>query len=133
MLGNLFKLQLVETGNTSFSSSSDSAITADTATSAQECTSTLGQEVEMGLTTHFQEWLSENRPDHNFLRDDISGGSFGGLINDQDCLRRQPVLFVHGNNFWKTHFFHYHFQQTFDYPKHSQQHCYPEYWDYSDR
>lgn len=63
------------------------------------CTSTAGSTVPYGLSTHFQSWLSANGyGDYDFARADVSGGSFGGFAGAGDCVRRDPVIFIHGNS-----------------------------------
>ena len=52
-----------------------------------------------GLTPHFRNWLAANGySGHNFARDDVSGGSYGGKQNDSDTVINQPVIFIHGNS-----------------------------------
>ena len=52
-----------------------------------------------GLTSHFQNWLNSNGySSYDFLRNDISGGSFGGKISSGDVFTKQPVIFIHGNS-----------------------------------
>ena len=52
-----------------------------------------------GLTPHFRAWLQgHGYTVHDFPRDDLKGGSFGGKSGDEDPLRHQPVVFVHGNS-----------------------------------
>ena len=67
--------------------------------SEESCDETLGSEGQESLSLHFVEWLLQH-PEHDgdFVRADISGGSFGGLISDQDCVLVDPVIFVHGNS-----------------------------------
>ena len=62
------------------------------------CTSNLGREIDPTLTPHFQLWLQEHAEYEGLTRSDLVGGSFGGLINNEDCLQRTPILFVHGNS-----------------------------------
>lgn len=52
-----------------------------------------------GLSTHFRTWLEVNGyAPHDFARDDLKGGSYGGKDADDDALAQQPVVFVHGNS-----------------------------------
>jgi triacylglycerol lipase len=62
------------------------------------CTSTQGTTVPAGLSSHFQTFLAQNYPDMDFMRADLSGGSFGGFASSTDCAAKQPVIFVHGNS-----------------------------------
>lgn len=62
------------------------------------CNSTQGASVPAGLSPHFQSWLAASGyADHDFARADLSGGSFGGFAGAGDCVRRDPVIFIHGN------------------------------------
>ncbi|NVO12105.1 MAG: alpha/beta hydrolase [Bacteroidales bacterium] len=59
----------------------------------------VGAQIVDGLTSNFQSWLqSHGYGSYNFLRSDISGGSFGGKINSTDPVVNQPVIFIHGNS-----------------------------------
>lgn len=53
-----------------------------------------------GFTNHFRTWLAANgyEPAYNLVRDDLSGGSYGGKASDADKVTKQPVIFVHGNS-----------------------------------
>jgi hypothetical protein len=52
-----------------------------------------------GLTTHFRNWLTANGyGGYDFARTDLSGGSYGGKLNDTDTVVNQPVIFIHGNS-----------------------------------
>ena len=53
-----------------------------------------------GFTTHFRDWLRANgyEPTYNLIRDDISGGSYGGRASSTDTVVNQPVIFIHGNS-----------------------------------
>ena len=52
-----------------------------------------------GLTPHFRRWLEQqDLADYDFPREDVKGGSFGGRTGDDDAVRHQPVVFVHGNS-----------------------------------
>lgn len=77
----------------------DSAATADNGPLLQPaCGSTEGAAVPEGLSPHFKAWLaSHGYPTAALDRADLEGGSFGGLESASDCLRHEPVIFVHGN------------------------------------
>ncbi|MFL0796907.1 MAG: hypothetical protein K6L73_05390 [Cellvibrionaceae bacterium] len=50
------------------------------------------------MTDHFARWLDNNGyAQYDLVRDDLSGGAFGGKASDSDCAKKQPVIFVHGN------------------------------------
>ncbi len=50
------------------------------------------------LSVHFQEWLSQHPEyDADLTRLDLSGGSFGGFLEDRHSLSHKPIVFVHGN------------------------------------
>jgi hypothetical protein len=52
-----------------------------------------------GLTAHFRQWLSANGYDsYDFVRADLSGGSYGGRASSTDTVVNQPVIFIHGNS-----------------------------------
>lgn len=52
-----------------------------------------------GLTSHFRTWLSANGYDsYDFVRADLSGGSYGGKASSTDTVVNQPVIFIHGNS-----------------------------------
>ncbi|RJS20028.1 lipase [Corallococcus sp. H22C18031201] len=53
-----------------------------------------------GFTSHFRQWLSDNgyEPTYNLIRDDLSGGSYGGKSSASDTVVNQPVIFIHGNS-----------------------------------
>jgi triacylglycerol lipase len=63
-----------------------------------ECLSERDQPLSDGMTEHFQLWLSASNYDVELERSDISGGSFGGLVSSDDCLKNRPVVFIHGNS-----------------------------------
>ncbi len=64
------------------------------ATSQQAAVST------SGFTPHFRDWLRTNgyEPTYNLIRDDLSGGSYGGRASSTDTVVNQPVIFIHGNS-----------------------------------
>lgn len=66
----------------------------ETATTEQSAVST------SGFTSHFRQWLSANgyEPTYNLVRDDITGGSYGGKASSTDTVVNQPVIFIHGNS-----------------------------------
>ncbi|MFP2926129.1 lipase [Pyxidicoccus sp. 3LG] len=52
-----------------------------------------------GVTAHFRQWLSDNGySSYDFVRADLSGGSFGGKASGTDTVVNQPVIFIHGNS-----------------------------------
>ncbi|QDF01810.1 lipase family protein [Myxococcus xanthus] len=52
-----------------------------------------------GATTHFRNWLSSNGYNsYDFVRADLSGGSYGGKASASDSVTKQPVIFIHGNS-----------------------------------
>ncbi len=52
-----------------------------------------------GLSLHFRRWLEQQGlTGYDFPRDDLPGGSFGGKHLEEDPIRSQPVVFVHGNS-----------------------------------
>ncbi|WP_224368656.1 lipase family protein [Hyalangium versicolor] len=53
-----------------------------------------------GFTTDFRNWLKTNgyEPTYNLIRDDLSGGSYGGKASSTDTVVNQPVIFIHGNS-----------------------------------
>ena len=53
-----------------------------------------------GFTSDFRAWLQANgyEPTYNLIRDDISGGSYGGKASSTDTVVNQPVIFIHGNS-----------------------------------
>jgi hypothetical protein len=65
---------------------------------SENCDSTQGRNMGTTLSAHFEMWLNSQYPDSNFVRDDLVGGSFGGLLSNDDCLTHTPVLFIHGNS-----------------------------------
>lgn len=77
----------------------DAALDLSVSPDSGACASTLGAGIEVtaGLSAHFKAWLQANGYAADFDRDDLEGGSFGGLASDDDCIRRDPVVFVHGN------------------------------------
>ena len=75
----------------SFSSQETAVVVTD------DCDSLQGTVLQSGLSPHFQQWLETSNYTRDFARLDILGGAFGGLLNDQDCLRQRPIIFVHGN------------------------------------
>ena len=51
-----------------------------------------------GLTADFRDFLRNNGFDEAALaRDDLAGGSFGGRAFAGQVVKRQPVVFIHGN------------------------------------
>lgn len=63
------------------------------------CTSQEGGDVQPGLTQDFRDWLSNSQyAQYDFFRGDLEGGSFGGFASASDCIRREPIIFVHGNS-----------------------------------
>ena len=55
-------------------------------------------DVAPGLTEHFVSFLNDTGFEaYGFNRTGMIGGSFGGKSDDDDKVRRQPVIFVHGN------------------------------------
>ncbi len=62
------------------------------------CQSSQGQEVNVGITSNFHDWLNNNGfASYELDRFDLDGGSFGGMASSSDCTIKQPVIFVHGN------------------------------------
>jgi triacylglycerol lipase len=53
-----------------------------------------------GFTAHFRSWLQANgyEPQYNLIRDDLTGGSYGGKASSTDTVVNQPVIFIHGNS-----------------------------------
>ncbi len=52
-----------------------------------------------GATTHFRDWLSANGySGYDFVRADLTGGSYGGKSSGTDTVTKQPVIFIHGNS-----------------------------------
>ena len=50
------------------------------------------------LTPHFRTWLEKNGyASFGFARTDIKGGSYGGKTDDNDVIKHNPVIFIHGN------------------------------------
>ena len=50
------------------------------------------------ISNDFENWLITNGySNYNFTRNDISGGSFGGKKNASQLIKKQPVIFIHGN------------------------------------
>jgi hypothetical protein len=50
------------------------------------------------ISSDFENWLNTNGySSYNFTRNDISGGSFGGKKNASQLIKKQPVIFIHGN------------------------------------
>ena len=64
----------------------------------EDCASNAGRELDNIFTPHFQLWLQERSEYQGLSRSDLMGGSFGGLIDGEDCLERIPVVFIHGNS-----------------------------------
>lgn len=63
------------------------------------CDQELGQEMDLSITEDFSIWLSTNGYDASKIaRTDLTGGSFGGMISTQDCVTKEPVIFIHGNS-----------------------------------
>ena len=65
---------------------------------SEECDSTQGLDMGTTLSPHFEMWLNTHYSDTDFVRDDLVGGSFGGLVSNDDCLKQDPVIFIHGNS-----------------------------------
>ncbi|MAA80302.1 MAG: lipase [Deltaproteobacteria bacterium] len=56
------------------------------------------EEPEMNIET-FEEWLTEHSDySTDLLRQDLLGGSFGGVESTQDSITHIPIIFVHGNS-----------------------------------
>ena len=52
-----------------------------------------------GVTAHFRQWLTDNGySSYDFVRADLSGGSYGGKASSTDTVVNQPVIFIHGNS-----------------------------------
>jgi hypothetical protein len=52
-----------------------------------------------GVTPHFRQWLTDNGySSYDFVRADLSGGSYGGKAGSTDTVVNQPVIFIHGNS-----------------------------------
>lgn len=52
----------------------------------------------LGLQPDFRAWLKDSRfRRHDFSRDDVRGGSFGGRTSARQSIDAVPVVFVHGN------------------------------------
>lgn len=51
------------------------------------------------LTSHFSFWLANSKyAKYNFERSDLKGGSFGGKASENDIIKKEPVIFIHGNS-----------------------------------
>eukprot|EP00347_Sterkiella_histriomuscorum_P024524 403330808 len=56
-------------------------------------------DLDRGLTTHFQSWLTENGyGSYGFDRSDLVGGAFGGKESDSDDVTHNPIVYFHGNS-----------------------------------
>jgi hypothetical protein len=63
------------------------------------CSDFVGADQDGLLSQSFQEWLLAHPEfSQDLVRSDLVGGSFGGLIDDADCVQKQPVIFIHGNS-----------------------------------
>ena len=64
-----------------------------------ECHLEVGLNENNHFSAHFQQWL-ELHPEYSsdLTRLDLNGGSFGGLLSEDDCVEREPVIFIHGNS-----------------------------------
>ena len=50
------------------------------------------------FSSDFDNWLNNNGyGSYNFIRNDIAGGSFGGKTSASQIIKKQPVVFIHGN------------------------------------
>ena len=65
------------------------------------------EDFSIGMTQHFVQWLEQQSDERanqiglelsSLARSDLSGGSFGGLIDANDQVRYQLIIFVHGNS-----------------------------------
>ncbi len=55
--------------------------------------------VTTGVTAHFRQWLGDNGyTSYDFIRADLTGGSYGGKASSTDTVVNQPVIFIHGNS-----------------------------------
>lgn len=73
--------------------------TSDEAAAASIDISALQKTSALGLTPHFRAFLARSGYGaYDFARADVDGGSFGGRRDDQDAVRAQPVVFIHGNS-----------------------------------
>ena len=78
--------------------SSESTIPIDEPETENQCLSNLDQNLSDGFGEHFTAWLNNSQYNSDFERSDLSGGSFGGFVSDVDCIKKTPVVFVHGNS-----------------------------------
>ncbi len=59
----------------------------------------LNKDIDRGLTPHFNNWLNANGYEKwGFQRLDLVGGAYGGRASDADTIKRNPVIFFHGNS-----------------------------------
>jgi len=57
------------------------------------------QDLDCGLTTHFETFLSNHGyGNFDFNRKDIRCGAWGGKDSDSTPIKNTPVIFVHGNS-----------------------------------
>ena len=55
--------------------------------------------MDRGLTPHFNNWLNANGYGKwDFQRLDLVGGAYGGRTSDADTIKRNPIIFFHGNS-----------------------------------
>lgn len=53
----------------------------------------------LGFTDDFRKFLAADHAAHDFARADLSGGSaYGGRLEGSDAVKRDPIVFVHGNS-----------------------------------
>ncbi len=78
--------------------SSESTVPIDEPETENECLSNLDQNLSDGISEHFTSWLNNSQYNRDFERSDLSGGSFGGFVSDVDCIKKTPIVFVHGNS-----------------------------------
>jgi len=51
------------------------------------------------LSSHFENWLDANGySGYDFVRDDLTGGAYGGRDYAGQSVVNQPVIFIHGNS-----------------------------------
>ncbi|HEX7831790.1 MAG TPA: hypothetical protein VF787_19195, partial [Thermoanaerobaculia bacterium] len=52
-----------------------------------------------GLSSDFRSWLTANGyGSYDFIRADVTGGSYGGRAFAGQAVVNQPVIFIHGNS-----------------------------------